>query len=146
MYKKMLLACSLFCSINAFAANESPILTKKSYSGYVMMGYNTSNECEVYNNKVLINVRAGEGQVKQVKEIALSGNIKGMIEDASRGPLRNSIAPVDASSTMYSAIRINTNGSTETVNLGHLVANTWQTENQSVGSFGLRNLLDKLCN
>ncbi|APJ04809.1 hypothetical protein [Silvanigrella aquatica] len=147
MIKVLLIGASFFVSLNAMATPivNQPLLSKKQYSGYVAPGYNTSHECNIYPNWVVITYGAGEAKIKHNKRIAISGNIFAMIEEAKRGPYEKNNSPLDASAASYTALKTNIDGTVSSIDLGVYVGDTWQLANLSAGAFGLRHLLDKLC-
>ncbi len=135
---------SLFSLTNSFAM-EKPILTKKSYSGYVAPGYNTANECEVFANKVVINNTYGQLKYSTTKIIELSGNVRAMLENSLTGPFKTYIYPTDMGTTIYEGNLIISSGTYKNIQLGTKMGENWSLENQAAGAFGLRLALDNLC-
>lgn len=129
---------------NAYAI-ENPILTKKSYSGYVAPGYNTAYECEVFAHKVVMTNTFGQLKYTTTKMIELSGNVRAMLENAVAGPFKSYTYPMDVGSTIYEGNLIISSGSYKNIRLGTKMGDNWSLENQATGAYGLRLALDDLC-
>lgn len=145
MIKALCLGISII-SLNAFASYTGPLLSKTTATGYVAPGYRTYTHCEIYSNKIVLTQSAEGIQSIQTKNYTLNGNLIQAIEEASKGPVREEVAPVDGPSRVYKAKKVLTNGSIEVVDLAtDTGGNGKKTENQSPAARGLRNFLDMNC-
>lgn len=145
MMKFNVFCCSFLLPFFAYATDETPVLTKKTATGYVAPGYNTAIECQVYQNKVSIRYIAGMAAVKYEKPISLGGGMNWMIDEARHTAIKRNIVPSDAGTVVYQAFYNNEYAMLEVVELGTIAGNAWALENSSVGAYGLRYLLDNLC-
>ncbi len=143
--KVSVLCCSFLFPFFAYATDETPILSKKTASGYVAPGYNTAIECQIYQNKVSLRYVAGFGVITTEKPISFGGGIKWMLTEARRTPIKRNVVATDLSTIVYQAFDINEYAMTEVVELGTIAGNTWAIENSSAAAYSLRNLLDNLC-
>lgn len=145
MFKSIALFATLI-STNAFAAYNGPLLVKSTHSGYVGPGYHTYTKCEIYKNQVVLTIGAENVQSSQTKNISINGDLAKAIEDASKGPYVDQIAPVDGPGVIYTATKISQNGNIENVTLlKDTGGDGRKSENRSPAAIGLRNFLDLNC-
>lgn len=144
MLKQFILAVT-FISASAHASYDGPLLSKLTRSGYVAQGYANFTQCDIYNNKVILTLSAEGAQVIQIRNVTLTGNFDKLIEDASKAEIKTGIAPMDATTYLYIATKVNTRGIPQQIDLGKSVGNGKVTENFSPGAIALRNIIDMVC-
>lgn len=88
------LVAGIILAAPTHAAPRKPLLSQTITNGTVAPPYQTSTECEIYPNKVVVTQRAGNITSTTKVKIALKGNIRELITAAGAGQISTEPGPI----------------------------------------------------